>query len=101
MSILLFPLHGAIFIINLVCLVLVLSALLDVLIRPTGAFIAADKQTKVFWILVMVLGAFVTLVGVIAAIVYFTDVRPAVRAAGGGTTGRGSSSDGPYGPYRR
>jgi hypothetical protein len=101
MSFLLFPLHGALFIINLACLVLVVAALLDIVRRPAGAFVAADKQTKVFWILVLVLGAFITLVGVIAAIVYFTDVRPAVRAAGGGTTGRGSSSDGPYGPYRR
>jgi hypothetical protein len=101
MSVLLFPLHGVIFIVNLACLVLVVGALVDAIVRPAGGFVAADKQTKVFWILVLVLGSFITLVGVIAALVYFLDVRPAVRAAGGGPTGRGSSSDGPYGPYRR
>lgn len=97
MSFLLFPLSGAIFFVNLVALVVVVAALVDVAMRPTGAFTAADKQTKMFWVLVLVLGLFVTLVGVIAAIVYFVDVRPAVRGTGGG---RASSSDGPYGPYR-
>jgi heme/copper-type cytochrome/quinol oxidase subunit 2 len=101
MSFLLFPLHGAILIVNLACLVLIIGALVDAVVRPAAGFVAAGKQTKGFWILVLVLGAFITLVGVIAALVYFLDVRPAVRAAGGGTAGHGSSSDGPYGPYRR
>jgi hypothetical protein len=102
MSTLLFPLHGALFLINLVATVVVIVALIDTLIRRDAAFVAAGKQTKIFWVLVLVLGLFITLVGVIAAIVYLIDVRPAVRAAGGGGgAGRGSSSDGPYGPYRR
>jgi hypothetical protein len=101
MSFLLFPLHGAILIINLACLAVVVAALVDVVIRPANGFLAADKQTKLFWILVLVVGAFVTLVGVIAGLVYLLDVRPAVRAAGGGPGRGGSSSDGPYGPYRR
>jgi hypothetical protein len=102
MSLLLFPLSGAILVINLACLAVIVAALIDVLIRPGSAFIATGKQTKVFWIMVLVLGAFITLVGVIAAIVYFVDVRPAVRPLGGGGSGPrgGSSSDGPYGPYR-
>jgi hypothetical protein len=100
MSLLLFPLHGAILIIGLAIRVLVIWALIDILIRPGVAFPAAGKQTKWLWILFMVIGLFITLVGVIAGIVYFIDVRPAVRAAGGGGP-RSSSSDGPYGPYRR
>jgi hypothetical protein len=99
MSAWLMPLTGAFFIIGLVCRVLIVAALIDAATRRSNAYLAADKQTKVFWILVLVLGFFVFLVGVVAAIVYFTDVRPAVREAGGGTS-RGSSSDGPYGPYR-
>jgi hypothetical protein len=104
MSALLFPLHGVLFFIHLAALVVVIAALVDAAIRPDAAFVAAGKQTKIFWILVLVLGVFITLVGAIAAIVYFVDVRPAVRGAGGSHHdggGRGSSSDGPYGPYRR
>jgi hypothetical protein len=100
MSLLLFPLHGAILIIALAIRVLVLWALIDVLIRPATAFVAAGKQTKWLWLIFMVIGLFITLVGVIAAIVYFVDVRPAVRGYGRGGR-RSSSSDGPYGPYRR
>jgi hypothetical protein len=103
---LLFPLGGALFIINLVAKAIVIAALIDTAMRRDAAFVAAGKQTKVFWILVLILGFFISLVGVIAAIVYFVDVRPAVIAAGGGGGGgdgrrSGSSSDGPYGPSRR
>jgi Na+/H+ antiporter NhaA len=102
MSILLFPLNGALLLVNLVALVIVVVALIDAAIRRDTAYVAAGKQTKIFWILVLVVGLFITLVGVIAAIVYLVDVRPAVREVGGGGGGRpGSSSDGPYGPYRR
>jgi hypothetical protein len=101
---LLFPLGGALFVINLVAKVVVIAALIDAALRRDAAFVAAGKQTKIFWILVLVLGFFISLVGLVAAIVYFIDVRPAVMAAGGGGGGgssRGSSSDGPYGPSRR
>src|ERR1700742_4287057 len=102
MELLLGPLNGALFIVNLVAKLVVLAALVDVLIRRDAAFVVAGKQTKIFWILVLVLGLFISLVGLIAAIVYFVDVRPAVRTASGGPGrgGGGSSSDGPYGPYR-
>jgi uncharacterized membrane protein YgcG len=103
MPALLFPLHGALLIIHLVVFVVVLGALIDAVIRPDRAFVAAGKQTKVFWCLILLVGVFIALVGIIAAIVYFVDVRPALReiGGGGGGRGRGSSSDGPYGPYRR
>jgi hypothetical protein len=79
-------------------------ALIDAFTRPTAAFPAAGKLTKVAWIAILVaavvlqgasfLGLF-GLIGTVAAIVYLVDVRPAVREL------RGGSSDGPYGPYRR
>lgn len=86
---------------NFAALALVIAAMVDVLLHRDAAFVAAGKQTKLFWIFVLVLGAFITFVGAIAALVYFLDVRPALQTVGrGGGSSRGSSSDGPYGPYR-
>jgi hypothetical protein len=107
-SVLLFPLHGALLLIHLAVLVLVIWALVDCSIRHDGAFVAAGKQTKTFWVVLLAVGfflsflGFISFVGVVASIVYFVDVRPAVRGIGGGGRGggRSSSSDGPYGPYR-
>ena len=63
-------------------------ALIDAISRPTAAFPAAGKLTKVAWIVILalsvllggtnVLGLF-GLLGLVAAIVYLVDVRPAVR----------------------
>lgn len=81
-------------------------AVLDCVRRPTDAFPAADKRTKVFWLAltavatllgVVSLGAIpglLGIVGVIAAGVYLADVRPALDQV----TGRGRT-DGPYGPW--
>jgi hypothetical protein len=100
-SLLLLPLHGALLVVGLGVRILVLAALIDALIRRDSAYVAAEKQSKIFWVLLLLLGFFITIVGLIAAIIYFVDVRPAVRGTGGGGgRGRGSSSDGPYGPYR-
>ncbi|QKW11014.1 DUF2516 family protein [Streptomyces sp. NA04227] len=85
-------------------------ALVDAAIRREDAYRAADKQTKPFWLIVLGLAfvvnwifgilSFLPIIGLIATIVYIVDVRPAVRAvSGGGGRRRGSSSDGPYGPY--
>jgi uncharacterized membrane protein len=98
---LLMPLWGGMFVIFLAIRIVILAALVDALVRPDRAYVAADKQTKLFWCLVLVVGLFLSIVGLIAAIVYFVDVRPAVRAVGGGGQPPPSSSDGPYGPYRR
>ena len=63
-------------------------ALVDAITRPAPAFDAAGKLSKVIWIVILAAavllgGASVTgllgLVGLIAAIVYLVDVRPAVR----------------------
>ncbi len=69
-------------------LALKIWALVDAISRPTAAFPAAGKLTKVAWIVLLalsvalggtnVLGLF-GLLGLVAAIVYLVDVRPAVR----------------------
>ncbi|NJP52605.1 DUF2516 family protein [Streptomyces sp. SBST2-5] len=85
-------------------------ALIDAATRREDAYRAADKQTKPFWLIILGLAFVVNLIfpilsllpiiGLIAIIVYMVDVRPALRGLpGGGRRTRGSSSDGPYGPY--
>ncbi|MEU5215212.1 DUF2516 family protein [Streptomyces sp. NPDC020807] len=76
------------------------------------AYRAAEKQTKKFWLIILGINLvlnlllpmlFLQIAGLIAAIVFMVDVRPALaQVSGGGRGGRrggGSSSDGPYGPY--
>ncbi|MER7957343.1 MULTISPECIES: DUF2516 family protein [unclassified Streptomyces] len=74
------------------------------------AYRAAEKQSKKFWLIILGINLVLNLVldmfflqiaGVIAAIVFMVDVRPALKQVSGGGGGRrgGSSSDGPYGPY--
>ncbi|MFB9552861.1 DUF2516 family protein [Streptomyces roseoviridis] len=74
------------------------------------AYRAADKQTKKFWLILLGVNLllnlllpmlFLQIAGLIAAIVFMVDVRPALRevTGGSGRRGGGSSSDGPYGPY--
>lgn len=73
------------------------------------AYRAADKQTKKFWLILLGINLllnlllpmlFLQIAGLIAAIVFMVDVRPAIRQiSGGGGRRGGSSSDGPYGPY--
>ncbi len=88
-----------------------LYAFADAAFRRSGAYRAADKKTKPFWLVILavatVVSFFLPLVSMlpiaasVAVIVYVVDVRPAVRELTGGTPGGrgGSSSDGPYGPY--
>jgi hypothetical protein len=95
-------LRGIGFIIALISTVAGVAALLDVITRKDAAFVAADKQSKIFWLMALILGTAIGFIGLIAAIVYFIDVRPALQAVGGGSGhGPKSSSDGPYGPSRR
>jgi high-affinity K+ transport system ATPase subunit B len=83
---LLLPLHGAFLIISLAILGLKVVALIDAATRPPAAFVAMDKQTKQFWLIVLVVALLVTplgflsIIGLVAAIVYLVDVRPAVRS---------------------
>jgi 4-amino-4-deoxy-L-arabinose transferase-like glycosyltransferase len=88
-------------------LVMGVFALVHAALQREDAFRAVDKQTKQFWLIILGISVAVQLfvpmmllilVGVIAAVVYIVDVRPAVQAVSKGG-GRGGSSDGPYGPY--
>ncbi|MFF8603805.1 DUF2516 family protein [Streptomyces sp. NPDC015232] len=72
------------------------------------AYRAADKQTKKFWLILLGINLllnlllpmlFLQIAGLVAAIVFMVDVRPALRQVSGGGRRGGSSSDGPYGPY--
>ncbi|PZT69193.1 DUF2516 domain-containing protein [Streptomyces sp. SW4] len=86
-------------------------ALFDAAIRREDAYRAADKKTKPFWLIILGLAfvvnlvfnilSFLPIIGLIATIVYMVDVRPALRGlpGGGRNARRGSSSDGPYGPW--
>lgn len=102
--------YSVLFWVQMALAVFGLSAFADAAVRRADAYPAADKKTKPFWLVILALGtlviafapllSFLPIIGVIATIVYMVDVRPALRAMTGGVPrGRGSSSDGPYGPY--
>lgn len=81
-------------------------ALVDAARHRPDAFVAAGKRTKPFWVVLLAVATavgFITVRGVlglfgvaafVAAAVYLTDVRPALRQV----TGRGRGS-GPHGPW--
>ena len=65
--------------------------LVDALVRPAPAYLAADKNKKEFWLLILGVAllahivawhpiSLLNLIGTVAALVYVLDVRPAVRA---------------------
>ncbi|MGI5196090.1 DUF2516 family protein [Streptomyces sp. CA-288835] len=95
----------------LAMLVLAVAALVLAVMAREDAYRAADKKTKPFWLIILGVTVavnllvpilFLQIAGLIATIVFFVDVRPAIKqVSGGGGGGRrgGSSSDGPYGPY--
>lgn len=82
---------GLLTVIALAMLAVKAFALIDAILRPAQAFPAADKLTKPAWLLILGLtlvtgilfpnpiGLF-ALVGIIAALVYLVDVRPAVAS---------------------
>jgi hypothetical protein len=93
-----------------VALAIEVYALVDALRQRGDAFVAAGKRTKNFWVAVLGVATavgFVSLplgggtgllffaaIAVVAAAVYLTDVRPAVRQIRGG-----GGRSGPYGPW--
>ena len=97
-------------VLSLAAFAVIVWALVDCLRTREDAFPAAGKKTKTFW---LVLTGAATLIGFVylgrapfgllniaafvAAAVYLTDVRPAVRSA----IGRGGQGThmGPYGPW--
>jgi hypothetical protein len=86
-------------------------AFIDAIRRPPAAFLAAGKQTKPIWLIILgvavVIGLgyctllrggasviqILPLAAFVAAAIYLTDVRPKVKEFRGGT------SSGPYGPW--
>lgn len=92
-------------------------ALVDAARHRPDAYVAAGKRTKGFWVAILGVATafgfvvipqpigigggflgplgFISLIGVVAAAVYLTDVRPAVQQM----RGRGGGRSGPYGPY--
>ncbi|MGJ5754941.1 uncharacterized protein DUF2516 [Streptomyces puniciscabiei] len=94
-------------------LALAIVAFVMAAIFRQDAYRAADKQNKGFWLIILGLAVavnfipvsmlFLQLAGLVASIVFFVDVRPALQQVSGGKgfrrRGRGSSSDGPYGPW--
>lgn len=88
--------------------VLAVVAFVMAAIAREDAYRAADKQKKPFWLIILGIAVvvnlwvpmlFLQIAGLIASIVFFVDVRPALKAVSGGRRRGGSSSDGPYGPY--
>ncbi|MCX4915551.1 DUF2516 family protein [Streptomyces sp. NPDC060011] len=101
---------GLMWLIFTAMLVLAVVALVMAAVARDDAYRAAEKQNKMFWLIILgvtvavnllVPMLFLQIAGLIATIVFFVDVRPALRQVSGGGRGRrgGSSSDGPYGPY--
>ena len=84
-------------------------AFIDAIIRPSNAYVAAGKQTKPIWLIILgvafVLGLYAAAYGgvtnilavaaFVAAAVYLADVRPKVREFKRGS----NTHNGPYGPW--
>ncbi|WP_327305979.1 DUF2516 family protein [Streptomyces sp. NBC_01298] len=106
---------GVVPLLGLAVLGLAVVAFVFALMAREDAYRAADKKTKTFWSVLLgvtvaidylvwsgTLGGmlFLMIAGLVATIVFFVDVRPALKqVSGGGRRSGGSSSDGPYGPY--
>jgi hypothetical protein len=104
------PLYWFFEVLSVAALVVEGWAFVDAVRRPAGAFVAASKQTKPLWLVILgvatVIGLWSSTLGgpslvslfpiaaFVAAAIYLTDVRPKVREFRGG-----SGSSGPYGPW--
>ena len=93
----------------LAVLVLKIVVLIDAASRREDAYRAAGKMTKQGWLIILsivvaadlLIGGITsifTIVGTVAAIVYWVDVRPALKKVSGKGTKNGQHM-GPYGPW--
>jgi hypothetical protein len=93
----------------LAVIVFKIVVLIDAAVRPESAYRAAGKMTKQGWLIILaicvaadlLLGGITsifTILGTVAAIVYWVDVRPALRQVAGKGTKNGQHM-GPYGPW--
>jgi hypothetical protein len=86
-------------------------AFVDAIRHPKQSYVAAGKQTKPLWLIILgvafligiggALGqltifSFLPILAFVAAAIYLADVRPKVRDIKGGGS---SSHQGPYGPW--
>ncbi|MGH3095281.1 MAG: DUF2516 family protein [Streptosporangiales bacterium] len=83
---------------SFIVIIVEVVAFIDAAIRPSKAYEAVSKQSKAFWLIILGIAVAATLVlgggtgafsifgviGLIAALVYILDVRPAVREVGRG-----------------
>ncbi|MDQ1687403.1 MAG: hypothetical protein QOK42_378 [Frankiaceae bacterium] len=90
MSVLFGPITLIFLLLSLALLALKLWALIDALIQPERAYLAADKWQKLPWVAVLAIGALLGqglgilgIASLVAAIVYLVDVRPALREVRG------------------
>ena len=78
-------------VLSLVLFVCKAVAFVDAATRPPALFVAAGKQTKPFWLLILGLALLVhmvmwspigllNIIGTVAAFVYLADARPAMKA---------------------
>ena len=85
---------GFLSLLTLVLFVVQAWAFIDALTRRPEAYVAADKQTKPTWLIILGVAlaahmliwnpiSFLNLIGTVAAIVYIVDARPALRAVSG------------------
>jgi hypothetical protein len=105
------PFFSLIGLLTLALLLLKLFALVDASIRRSELFEAAGKWKKPAWLIILGIAVIwdllrpsllgiLSIAGLIAAIVYLVDVRPAVRSLGkGGRSGGDGRHMGPYGPW--
>jgi hypothetical protein len=83
-------------------------AFVDAIRRPAASFVAAGKQTKPLWLIILgvafLIGiggalnrlpifSFLPIIAFVASAIYLADVRPKISNLGGG------SRQGPYGPW--
>jgi Protein of unknown function (DUF2516) len=103
------PLGWLFFVLAIGAFVIEIWAFADAARRPRTAFVAAGKQTKPIWLIILGVSSVIGLAGVVyrlsivsilpvaafvAGAIYLTDVRPKIKEIGGG-----SSRQGPYGPW--
>jgi hypothetical protein len=94
-------------IISLAVLVGQIVVLVDAALRREDAYRAAGKLTKPGWLIILtvavaanlLLGLLFTIIGVVVAMVYWVDVRPALKEVSGANSKKSGSNQGPYGPW--
>lgn len=83
--------NSVMLLLSLVLFVCKAVAFVDAATRPPALFVAAGKQTKPFWLLILGLAAvlnmidwnpigILNIIGTVAAFVYLADARPAMKA---------------------